>query len=67
MVAYSVVMGALMASGKEVIGRIPKGKVKMDASRNGNLNYKSLFVEVVSQMLPLLSYTARSFKNYCTV
>lgn len=26
-VAYSVVMGALMASGKEVIGRIPKGKV----------------------------------------
>lgn len=27
-VAYSVVMGALMASGKEVIGRIPKGKVK---------------------------------------
>uniref|UniRef100_A0A8C8DY83 Tetratricopeptide repeat domain 13 n=1 Tax=Oryzias sinensis TaxID=183150 RepID=A0A8C8DY83_9TELE len=27
-VAYSVVMGALMASGKEVIGRIPKGKVQ---------------------------------------
>uniref|UniRef100_A0A7N6FLM9 Tetratricopeptide repeat domain 13 n=1 Tax=Anabas testudineus TaxID=64144 RepID=A0A7N6FLM9_ANATE len=27
-VAYSVVMGALMATGKEVIGRIPKGKVK---------------------------------------
>ncbi|KPP73727.1 tetratricopeptide repeat protein 13-like [Scleropages formosus] len=26
-VAYSVVMGALMASGKEVIGRIPKGKL----------------------------------------
>uniref|UniRef100_A0A8C5AI80 Tetratricopeptide repeat domain 13 n=1 Tax=Gadus morhua TaxID=8049 RepID=A0A8C5AI80_GADMO len=26
-VAYSVVMGALMASGKEVVGRIPKGKV----------------------------------------
>uniref|UniRef100_A0A4W5NLY6 Tetratricopeptide repeat domain 13 n=1 Tax=Hucho hucho TaxID=62062 RepID=A0A4W5NLY6_9TELE len=26
-VAYSVVMGALMASGKEVMGRIPKGKV----------------------------------------
>lgn len=28
-VAYSVVMGAVMASGKEVIGRIPKGKVNM--------------------------------------
>lgn len=28
-VAYSVVMGAVMASGKEVIGRIPKGKVSM--------------------------------------
>lgn len=28
-VAYSVVMGALMASGKEVIGRIPKGKVNL--------------------------------------
>lgn len=28
-VAYSVVMGALMASGKEVIGRIPRGKVKI--------------------------------------
>uniref|UniRef100_A0A671VKK0 Tetratricopeptide repeat domain 13 n=1 Tax=Sparus aurata TaxID=8175 RepID=A0A671VKK0_SPAAU len=26
-VAYSVVMGALMASGKEVIGRVPKGKL----------------------------------------
>uniref|UniRef100_A0A8D3DS23 Tetratricopeptide repeat domain 13 n=1 Tax=Scophthalmus maximus TaxID=52904 RepID=A0A8D3DS23_SCOMX len=26
-VAYSVVMGALMASGKEVVGRIPKGKL----------------------------------------
>uniref|UniRef100_A0A3P8Z5T7 Tetratricopeptide repeat domain 13 n=1 Tax=Esox lucius TaxID=8010 RepID=A0A3P8Z5T7_ESOLU len=26
-VAYSVVMGALMASGKEVMGRIPKGKL----------------------------------------
>ncbi|XP_048841610.1 tetratricopeptide repeat protein 13 isoform X2 [Brienomyrus brachyistius] len=26
-VAYSVVMGALMASGKEVIGKIPKGKL----------------------------------------
>ncbi|XP_062323651.1 tetratricopeptide repeat protein 13 isoform X1 [Osmerus eperlanus] len=26
-VAYSVVMGALMASGKEVIGRIPRGKL----------------------------------------
>uniref|UniRef100_A0A7N8Y9Z2 Tetratricopeptide repeat domain 13 n=1 Tax=Mastacembelus armatus TaxID=205130 RepID=A0A7N8Y9Z2_9TELE len=26
-VAYSVVMGALMATGKEVIGRIPKGKL----------------------------------------
>uniref|UniRef100_A0A7N8YQK8 Tetratricopeptide repeat domain 13 n=1 Tax=Mastacembelus armatus TaxID=205130 RepID=A0A7N8YQK8_9TELE len=29
-VAYSVVMGALMATGKEVIGRIPKGKVKIN-------------------------------------
>ncbi|KAM8847017.1 tetratricopeptide repeat protein 13 isoform 2-T2 [Synchiropus picturatus] len=28
-VAYSVVMGALMASGKEVVGRIPKGKVTL--------------------------------------
>uniref|UniRef100_A0A8B9HUT1 Tetratricopeptide repeat domain 13 n=1 Tax=Astyanax mexicanus TaxID=7994 RepID=A0A8B9HUT1_ASTMX len=27
-VAYSVVMGALMASGKEVVGRIPSGKVQ---------------------------------------
>lgn len=26
-VAYAVVMGAVMASGKEVMGRIPKGKV----------------------------------------
>ncbi|XP_051781524.1 tetratricopeptide repeat protein 13 isoform X1 [Erpetoichthys calabaricus] len=26
-VAYSILMGALMASGKEVIGRIPKGKL----------------------------------------
>lgn len=31
-VAYSVVMGALMASGKEVIGRIPKGKVNTSTS-----------------------------------
>lgn len=31
-VAYSVVMGGLMASGKEVIGRIPKGKVKITIS-----------------------------------
>uniref|UniRef100_A0A671VL08 Tetratricopeptide repeat domain 13 n=1 Tax=Sparus aurata TaxID=8175 RepID=A0A671VL08_SPAAU len=30
-VAYSVVMGALMASGKEVIGRVPKGKVIRNA------------------------------------
>lgn len=28
-VAYSVVMGAVMASGKEVMGRIPKGKVSV--------------------------------------
>lgn len=31
-----------MASGKEVIGRIPKGKVNMNASCNGNVKYKSL-------------------------
>lgn len=29
MVAYAVVMGAVMASGKEVMGRIPKGKVNV--------------------------------------
>uniref|UniRef100_A0A4W3KG80 Tetratricopeptide repeat domain 13 n=1 Tax=Callorhinchus milii TaxID=7868 RepID=A0A4W3KG80_CALMI len=28
-VAYSVIMGALMASGKEVTGKIPKGKVSL--------------------------------------
>uniref|UniRef100_A0A8C9WR45 Tetratricopeptide repeat domain 13 n=1 Tax=Scleropages formosus TaxID=113540 RepID=A0A8C9WR45_SCLFO len=38
-VAYSVVMGALMASGKEVIGRIPKGKVKGQNLKN----YSSVF------------------------
>lgn len=40
-VAYSVVMGALMASGKEVIGRVPKGKVIRNAPlacENGNVN-----------------------------
>lgn len=26
-IAYSVIVGALMASGKEVAGKIPKGKV----------------------------------------
>lgn len=44
-VAYSVVMGALMASGKEVIGRIPKGKVNMKASLNGNVKYESLLCQ----------------------
>ena len=29
MIAYSVIVGALMASGKEVAGKIPKGKVCM--------------------------------------
>lgn len=29
MIAYSVIMGALMASGKEVSGKIPKGKVSI--------------------------------------
>uniref|UniRef100_A0A8C4EBK4 Tetratricopeptide repeat domain 13 n=1 Tax=Dicentrarchus labrax TaxID=13489 RepID=A0A8C4EBK4_DICLA len=33
-VAYSVVMGALMASGKEVIGRIPKGKVNKEQAQS---------------------------------
>uniref|UniRef100_A0A3B4D3K0 Tetratricopeptide repeat domain 13 n=1 Tax=Pygocentrus nattereri TaxID=42514 RepID=A0A3B4D3K0_PYGNA len=28
-VAYSVVMGALMASGKEVVGRVPSGKLEL--------------------------------------
>lgn len=31
-VAYAVVMGAVMASGKEVMGRIPKGKVNVSQS-----------------------------------
>ncbi|XP_066548672.1 tetratricopeptide repeat protein 13 isoform X1 [Amia ocellicauda] len=36
-VAYSVVMGALMASGKEVAGRIPKGKlVDFEAMTTGS-------------------------------
>lgn len=30
-IAYSVIMGALMASGKEVSGKIPKGKVSIKA------------------------------------
>lgn len=44
-VAYSVVMGALMASGKEVIGRIPKGKVNMNATLNGNVKCESLLCQ----------------------
>lgn len=28
-IAYSVIMGALMASGKEVSGKIPKGKASI--------------------------------------
>ncbi|KAL4649147.1 tetratricopeptide repeat protein 13 isoform X1 [Arapaima gigas] len=39
-VAYSVVMGALMASGKEVIGRIPKGKL-LDFEAMTTLNPES--------------------------
>lgn len=50
-VAYSVVMGALMATGKEVIGRIPKGKVKTHFCLNiyvlMNHFYGKLTVDVV--------------------
>lgn len=33
MIAYSVIMGALMASGKEVSGKIPKGKASIKISK----------------------------------
>uniref|UniRef100_A0A665V0R3 Uncharacterized protein n=1 Tax=Echeneis naucrates TaxID=173247 RepID=A0A665V0R3_ECHNA len=42
-VAYSVVMGALMASGKEVIGRIPKGKVKMHTLQTCSSSHERIF------------------------
>lgn len=34
-IAYSVIVGALMASGKEVAGKIPKGKVGGRAGEDG--------------------------------
>uniref|UniRef100_A0AAX7UMC5 Tetratricopeptide repeat domain 13 n=1 Tax=Astatotilapia calliptera TaxID=8154 RepID=A0AAX7UMC5_ASTCA len=48
-VAYSVVMGALMASGKEVIGRIPKGKT-------GKLFPHKKEKPLALQQPPLLTY-----------
>uniref|UniRef100_A0AAR2LLA4 Tetratricopeptide repeat domain 13 n=1 Tax=Pygocentrus nattereri TaxID=42514 RepID=A0AAR2LLA4_PYGNA len=61
-VAYSVVMGALMASGKEVVGRVPSGKVKS----NRLLTSLTLLVDFEAMTTPSadrFSKTAKSWMN----
>uniref|UniRef100_A0A8C6KJ21 Tetratricopeptide repeat domain 13 n=1 Tax=Nothobranchius furzeri TaxID=105023 RepID=A0A8C6KJ21_NOTFU len=58
-VAYSVVMGALMASGKEVIGRIPKGKVK----KKKNFYFLVDFEAMTAPSPDSFSKTAKSWMN----
>uniref|UniRef100_A0A8D3E9C8 Tetratricopeptide repeat domain 13 n=1 Tax=Scophthalmus maximus TaxID=52904 RepID=A0A8D3E9C8_SCOMX len=65
-VAYSVVMGALMASGKEVVGRIPKGKVNMKLPLLHKCPFLHLLVDFEAMTTPSpdsFSKTARSWMN----
>uniref|UniRef100_A0A669DGI1 Tetratricopeptide repeat domain 13 n=1 Tax=Oreochromis niloticus TaxID=8128 RepID=A0A669DGI1_ORENI len=64
-VAYSVVMGALMASGKEVIGRIPKGK-SLALHQPPLMTYLITLVDFEAMTTPSpdsFSKTAKSWMN----
>nr|XP_035137214.2 tetratricopeptide repeat protein 13 isoform X7 [Callithrix jacchus] len=54
-IAYSVIVGALMASGKEVAGKIPKGKVRW--SRRGEMIVYVLSPNLQIFILRYTSYT----------
>uniref|UniRef100_A0A8C3AZ90 Tetratricopeptide repeat domain 13 n=1 Tax=Cyclopterus lumpus TaxID=8103 RepID=A0A8C3AZ90_CYCLU len=64
-VAYSVVMGALMASGKEVIGRIPKGKRLNTSFLLSSWKYKILvdFEAMTTPSPDSFSKTAKNWMN----
>ncbi|XP_053462654.1 tetratricopeptide repeat protein 13 isoform X3 [Nycticebus coucang] len=57
-IAYSVIVGALMASGKEVAGKIPKGKVHWNWKGNVWLYVESQSVDLYFKLVDFEAMTA---------